>query len=116
MFFKSSLGEHGYYPEDSPRTSANLLFGMYHHSTFHMEYLRIYSETSDRGKHWYVIKSSFCKPCKFLQRVIFNYFPEEITKTPASQLTTEDGRNLLSVRWFHKNQKATPDMKVYVIT
>ncbi|XP_044184760.1 Werner syndrome ATP-dependent helicase-like [Acropora millepora] len=33
MFFKSQLGERGYYPEDSPRTSANLLFGMYHHST-----------------------------------------------------------------------------------
>ena len=33
MFFKSQLGKQGYYPEDSPRTSANLLFGMYHHST-----------------------------------------------------------------------------------
>lgn len=33
MFFKSELGDHGYYPEDSPRTSANLLFAMYHHST-----------------------------------------------------------------------------------
>ena len=33
MFFKSKLGEEGYYPEDSPRTSANFLFGMYHHST-----------------------------------------------------------------------------------
>ena len=33
MFFKSKLGEQGYYPEDSPKTSANLLFGMYHHST-----------------------------------------------------------------------------------
>ena len=32
-FFTSQLGEHGYYSEDTPRTSANLLFGMYHHST-----------------------------------------------------------------------------------
>lgn len=37
MFFKSQLGEHGYYPEDSPRTSANLLFGMYHHSTLNKQ-------------------------------------------------------------------------------
>ena len=36
-FFKSQLGERGYYPEDSPRTSANLLFGMYHHSTLNKQ-------------------------------------------------------------------------------
>ena len=81
-----------------------------------MEYLRVFSATLDQGKCWCVIKSPFCKPCKFSQRVTFNYFPEEITKTPASQLTTEDRRNLLSVGWFHKNQKATPDVEVYTIT
>ena len=37
MFFKSQLGKQGYYPEDSPRTSANLLFGMYHHSTLNKQ-------------------------------------------------------------------------------
>ena len=81
-----------------------------------MEYLRVSSATLDQGKCWYIIKSPFCKPCKFSQRVIFNYFPEEITNTPASQLTTEDRRNLLSVGWFQKNQKATPDVEVYTIT
>lgn len=41
MFFKSQLGEHGYYPENSPMTSANLLFGMYHHSTLDKQQSRI---------------------------------------------------------------------------
>ena len=34
---KFQLGEHGYYPEDSLRTSANFLFGMYHHSTLNKQ-------------------------------------------------------------------------------
>lgn len=98
------------------RAHFKLRLGTWVDNNHAMEYLRIFPATLDQGKRWYMIKSPFCKPSKFSQRVIFNYFPEEITKTPASQLTTEDGRNLLSVGWFHKNQKATPDVEVYTIT
>ena len=37
MFFKSQLGEHGYYLDHSPRTSGNLLFGVYHYSTLNKQ-------------------------------------------------------------------------------
>ena len=49
QLFKSELGEESYYPHDGPRSSNNLLFGMYHHTTLVKHQSRVLNSFHEEG-------------------------------------------------------------------